>query len=453
MKKGRRMRKVSIEEDQLGTSSESFLSRTPVLVDFDKIPLKKDERGAFYFLQHPKNGNYLKVHEKILQVVLLCDGKRTVREIVQKASSTTDLQEEQIVKIIEMLAKNKFFRNVECPRGSTRTDVLTVEKKIVGSNSPSLQHFYETFSFLTTPYAKLFLLSFCGLGISLFLWQLPSIFRDATKFTRFERTRSPMMLLPFFLLIMYVLAFLHEFAHAGAYYYQSGEVEEMGIAFHFFMPFLYTKTPKTRSMERKGALKVFLAGPLVNLLATALFTYLYLGGGEWRMLWALSAYGSALSSLMTLLPFLKGDGYYILQRLSKFPNLMGHSMDNLKQIGKLLIGKASPKEYKNYLSMYSAREKQLLFAYTILFPIFVIFLVSLYLIQAFAFRMIEIIALTPQVLFKRAPNPQVFILWIVYMIGLLFTVLGLMATIYMKFSSREDKEDKKLLAQEATQIE
>ncbi|NIW12401.1 MAG: hypothetical protein GWN31_00380 [Candidatus Thorarchaeota archaeon] len=239
-----------------------------------------------------------------------------------------------------------------------------------------------------------------------------------------------------FLTFMYVVAILHEFSHAGTYYHYSGEVGEVGITFNFFIPFLYTKTPQTRSMGRSEAVMVFLAGSMVNMFFTALCTYLYLLGG-WPAFWGLCAYGAGISSLMTFLPFVKGDGYYILQRVAQFPNLMHHSIEHLKMVGKLLLRRISLTEYKKYLSMYSQRERKYLLVYTLLLPVGIPLLVYIFVIQLLIFGVLNIVALTPKILFGTVQTPQLYFLWVFYLFGISLTLLGIIGRILQKLREKD----------------
>ena len=228
--------------------------------------------------------------------------------------------------------------------------------------------------------------------------------------------------------LFYLVIFSHELSHAAVYHFLGGKSVSMGLEFHFLIPFFYTHTPDTRKMRVRDNITVFSAGPLTSLFLSEVFTYLFLFNKQFANLWAVGSFSFHLGVLFSLCPILRTDGYYIMQSLLKFPNLLQHGISNLKNILNLLTGKISLQEYKDYLAQYSISERRILTMYTLLLPIVTGILIYFSVVLVLLLGVTDVLVLTPIVFAGRAPYPKVYLLWSIYVVNLAVTLMGVFGT-------------------------
>lgn len=148
--------------------------------------------------------------------------------------------------------------------------------------------------------------------------------------------------IPLFVAVLFVVASLHEFAHALTCKRFGGQVHEMGFLLIYFQPALYTNVSDAWLFpERRQRLWVGLAGPWFELFIWALAALVWrLTDAETR-LHTLTLMVLAISGVKTLLnfnPLLKLDGYYLLSDYLDIPNLRKRSFAHVGALLKRLVG-------------------------------------------------------------------------------------------------------------------
>jgi hypothetical protein len=382
--------------------------------------LKEDERGRFYLMKNPENSKYLKLHESGKLAVELLDGSKTLGEIeaIIKESWEFDINELAVV-----LARNGFLENVEIKSKKEDFDPYSVRVVLLKPNSKLLQktcwfiqHIYGKPFFLVTPILSLAI-------FTLFAYNLKDIFTDSFALFNYD---TPV--LPFLLgsIIFLIAEFLHEFAHMATAYRYGCKLGEAGLEFHIGIPFFYVKTSDIRSRGTAANIRVFEAGPLTTLMLGGLFTILYLFMPTWKYLWADLSFLLVLSSLVTLSPFIKTDGYFILQSILKFPNLFSHSIQYITITVRHWLGLVSHSDYEDYISRYSSSEKHILKIYSWISLAGMISLVSVFVVMFMQMRVIQVLLLTSDILSGRNQTYtlKMYVLWIFYMSSFLLSLVG-----------------------------
>jgi len=148
--------------------------------------------------------------------------------------------------------------------------------------------------------------------------------------------------------------FIHEIAHALTCKHYGREVPSMGLLLLLFVPAGFSDVSDSYLLDKRKRIAVLLAGPLVSMflgiwvgafwLFSAKGTYF----GELAHLLAIVAFCSTLFSLN---PLLKFDGYYLLQELVGTTNLRSKSFFFLKSsISRIFSTKLSTKKEGKKLS-------------------------------------------------------------------------------------------------------
>lgn len=407
----------------------------PVLIEDAKIKFfKEDERGKFYLLRHPQTLEFIKIHEQAHEAIKLFDGTRTTNEIeneLEKLGITIEIR-----RLIGFLAKEGFIKNLPHPC-QKKKDVgkwYSFKIKFMTFSDRPMRKLGRAFSFVKTWPSKVAYVVFCVTGLTIFFYSLPMVFSIFSGMVRLE--------LPSYVFLggfaaFFVLRILHELAHALAYSFYGGRSVETGIEFHFLIPLAYTDTPDVYVMKDRERVMVFVAGPLLDLFLAGVFALLFFLGFEPAMLWILIALFLYASVLSSLIPIMRTDGYFALQTLLKFPNLLEHGMSNLREILRLVFRRVSLKDYREYLSDYSMREKKILALYTLVFPVFVLTFAYFWVFLALEAGVVSIILLTPQILTGAVSDMKIYVIWALYVVTTIFMLYGMVGAL-LRLASKQN---------------
>lgn len=391
---------------------------------------KEDERGKFYLLRHPQTLEFVKLHEHAYEAVKRLTGAKTIGEIeedLKVAGISLDL-----LQLVQFLAEEGFIRNLTRSNGEKAPEQkwFSHQMRLVTLSDIGLRRITKVFSFVSTTPFKICYTVFCSAGLVLFLWNL------SWMLTNLEGVSNLGANVHLFILGAVAFSFLrglHELAHASVYSFYGGQSVEMGLEFHFMTPMAYTDTPDVYIMRDRQRIMVFGAGPLLDLLLAAVFSTLVFLAVEPRIFWAIGAFAMYASILLSLMPIIRTDGYYIAQTLSKFPNLLEHGISNICQIARLILRRISLREYRNYLADYSTQERKILAAYTAILPITVLTLSFFGIFVTLKAQILAVVLLTPQILAGKISDLRIQVLWLTYIVtvtlvlyGMIHALLGLL---------------------------
>lgn len=123
---------------------------------------------------------------------------------------------------------------------------------------------------------------------------------------------------------------LHEFAHAVTCVKYGGKVSSMGLMLFYFMPCFYCDVSSVYKFKnRKHRAVVALAGIVINLflgLAVMIIALVYAYFGTLKMTLFYMSISTISVAIYNLIPFVKLDGYWIVQALTGMDNLMDKSV-------------------------------------------------------------------------------------------------------------------------------
>ncbi|MEM2145829.1 MAG: hypothetical protein QW279_10740, partial [Candidatus Jordarchaeaceae archaeon] len=337
------------------------------------------ERGKFYILGTLQNNRNVRLNALGYDIVQMFNGNNSLSEIekeLKRKGVTTD-----VYRFVIFLAKMGFIENLEVNKPKIWS-IGTIKYPLINANSQLTNKLHSKYKLFSPPFLMFYVL-FCGAALFLFVLNLSNIIQDAPSI--FYPTTSIACLLVA-LVLFFTVEFLHELAHAATYYNIGGIPQTIGFCYHFLIPFFYTDVPGIHLFESKKSIKVFLAGPFSTIFFGSLFTVLHFTETTLRPAWAMLSYACFFSALFTLTPFVKTDGYYVLESLLKFPNFHTHALRNIYNSIKYVLGFLSHEEYKKYRSRYSKLERKILDAYCLVLPfgMFAMIYVSVFMILQIA---------------------------------------------------------------------
>jgi hypothetical protein len=397
----------------------------PVLIDnLETRILKKDERGKMYVLRNPNNSKYVKMHESVFDKLKIFNGENSVEDIsktMKEAELPVDGQE-----LVKLLAEEGFIKNISFPQKKDRGDVFSFKIKLFTMTEKSMGALEKAFFFVKTQIFQVFYAAFLVTCFSLFVYNFPSIFSEMISMLSPDTALLPLLVST---LIFYVVEFAHEFAHAVAYYHYGGKTSDIGIEFHFLIPFFYTSTLDATWMKIRDQIIIFMAGPMASLVFAETFTLLFIFEPTFRVVWAANAFFWHLSTLITLSPIIRTDGYFTLQAVAKFPNLLDHGVDTLKKAFQTVMRKVSLKDFREHISQYSAHERRILKFYVPLFPIITFILIYTFVFTVFQIGFIQVLNMTPQIITGTVQGIKTYVLWLTYVASLVFSFVGVIGTL------------------------
>jgi putative peptide zinc metalloprotease protein len=183
------------------------------------------------------------------------------------------------------------------------------------------------------------------------------------------------------LALLLLSSFVHEVGHASACRYF--KVKHGGVGFGLYMtfPVFYTDVSETWKLKRRERLVVNMAGVYFQLILLIPFFLFYFYTENHIIKWFLLSVNIGL--FVTLNPFFKFDGYWIVSDLLGVSNLRQKSKELFSYFIKKLFGRA--KGTAPYLSQIKSAERTALVIYSVIVNLFFAFY-FFFLIPAFIYR-------------------------------------------------------------------
>ena len=380
----------------------------------------EDERGKFYIARNPRDFRYIKLHEKGADLLKNMDGTKTITELQEETPEIT------VERFVQVLAEEGFLEGLKSKK--KREPFYTVKIPFFKTNSKPLITLYKSFYWVGSKPFKVFYTLFCGIGLFLFLLHFDDIFYYTLLNFDLTMPLTPLLIM---MCMSYLVEFVHEFAHTGASYYYGAEPGNVGIVFHFLVPFFYVETPDTRKLSERGNIMTFIAGPLGSLFIAEICTYLFLVTDSMPLVWGGAAFFWHVSCLITLSPFMQTDGYFIVQHKLKFPNLLKHALRYLRLNLFRLLRIIPQEDYDTRLKRYTKRELKIMKVFAIFIPVQVSILAYIFFFMAFKISMFDVIQLAPVILFTDHPyGIKGYVLLCAYCFSLIMLTTGASLTLY-----------------------
>jgi len=323
---------------------------------------KKDERGEFYVIGAKGTGDYLKIHSIGKDIVEMLDGNTTVNDIISTLKSKG--VDTDVPRFVTLLANKGLLENVAEPKKHERTSSLLIHYIPLFKNTEqALRLTYSAFHRFFSRKLLSVLIAFNAAMFVVFLLAMLTGYLDVNQV--FFLNGSIVSAIGIYaLVIMPFLIAIHEFSHALVCFHYGGRPQEMGIALFVFAPFFYADTSDTWMLSKKQSIMVFLAGPLSDFFVGNLFFLIsFVLPENFASLMRMVAFGSYLVVLMGFNPLIESDGYYVLQTLIDFPNLVSHARTYPILWIRNKLRLVSREDYKEISESYSNREQRILAIY------------------------------------------------------------------------------------------
>ena len=391
-------------------------------------PLDTIEDGEFLLLRNPNNMRYVKLKKKADVIIKNMNGQTSVAQL-QEMFSDID-----VFHLVTVLAKAGFLTGIEAEKYAG--PLYTVKIPFIETNKEWMKKIYRSLKFTgSKPFLTIYSL-FIISGFMLFLMNFSTISDYA--FMNFHLGVPLQYFLALFA-IYYVVELAHEFAHTGASYNCGAEPGKLGLVFHFLVAFFYVDTPDTRILDKKGNVKTFIAGPLLSLLAAEISTYIFLFTDSVPIVWASSSFFWHISTAITLAPFMQTDGYYIVQCLGKFPNLLSHSLTYTKTRLQQMFRLITKDKYAAVMSQWNDKQKRFLKVYMVLWPVQTIILTYFFFFSVNKAQVIHVLSAFPEILSLANPyGVKGYFLVVFYTWGLIAGILPVVLTVRKYIKKRGD---------------
>jgi putative peptide zinc metalloprotease protein len=339
------------------------------------IVKQEDGEGDYYVLKDPVSGRYFRIEEEERKVIGLLDGSRTPEDVLSAVKADLDVDLEEIEDFVRVL-DDHFFLESRRPEAPSRpvaqgSSIFNFRVRLVNPERV-VDVLARYLGFAVSAPALLLALSLILLAIYLTVSE-PGVFRE----------QAALMKQPLSILLLYavasVLMTLHELGHAIACRKFKGRVREMGFLLLYFIPCFYTDVSDIYLMKsRSQRMAVILAGPLTELTLWSVFTIAYVchpRGGALSTFFFLAMLASgAKSLLMNFNPFIKMDGYYLLEELLGVVNLMERSGARLARAASR--GRPGGDAGAGDERRASSREERIFLAYAVASLLYVVLLLA-----------------------------------------------------------------------------
>jgi putative peptide zinc metalloprotease protein len=142
--------------------------------------------------------------------------------------------------------------------------------------------------------------------------------------------------------LLALVVLIHEFGHASAQLRYGLQVDGIGFQLYHYIPALFANVDASWSLSRRGRLVVDAGGVYFQSLAASLLYLAYAGTNEMTLLTVVVV--SDTLCLLTLNPFFKFDGYWLLADALSLPNLQKLSDCSLKSRLRRLLGREAGRD-------------------------------------------------------------------------------------------------------------
>lgn len=313
-------------------------------------PLASSTQKAYYLLSY--NEHYYEVSYSIVELIIELQQKSTKEEAIlsyleiKKGKYTT----EQIEDIIREMIAPIFVTKKKVKR------TFLYEKELF--SALAIDKFSDMFSFL-------FNKTYIWIVFTIVLIMDAYFFFYTENLLFFNNIVNAYTIIGL-LVFMLLSSFFHELGHASACKYFGVKHGNIGFGLYLNFPVLYTDVTEVWKLNRKQRLVVNIAGVYFQSLCLIglLISFLLTRNDMLRYLILIMNLGF----LMTLNPFFKFDGYWIMSDLLGVPNLRSRSKELLSYIYKRMH--RQPINKKPYLLQIHTIEKYGLLLYSIIVNFF-----------------------------------------------------------------------------------
>lgn len=313
-------------------------------------PFSSSTEKEHYLLSY--NGRYFEVNQSLVELLTILQQSDTQKTAIQ--TYINKKEGKYTFEQTESLIKKHIDPLFIIPKENKRT--FLYEKELL--TAATVERFSKTFSFL---FNKKFMWSLLATAIVMdifFFLYVPDLLIFNNRANAFAMTGL--------LIFMLVSSFFHELGHASACKYCGVKHGSIGFGLYLNFPVLYTDVTEIWKLNRKQRFIVNIAGVYFQcfFLIILLVSFWMTSNDVLRyMILILN-----LGFLMTLNPFFKFDGYWIVSDLLGVPSLRKRSIEVIKYYWSQIIKR--PIKQVPYLLKIGLRERWGLVVYAVVVNFF-----------------------------------------------------------------------------------
>lgn len=286
-------------------------------------------RGAGYrsakFLLRRADGQVLQVGPVLYCVLECMDGRRSRGELAARASTALgrSLAEEQLDAVLQKLGAQGLLAGTEQNAPPKRHPLLALRWRILVTNPRTTRLFSDPFTFMFRPWV---------------MWPIVAAFAVVCWYVFVARGlasaisqsfHDPGLLLLVFALGVFSAGF-HELGHAAGCRYGGATPRGMGVGLYLVFPAFYTDVTDAYRLDRRGRLRVDLAGLYFNAAVAVAMMAAWLVVHVDALLLVVAL--QVLQMVKQLSPIIRADGYHILSDATGVPDLYAHLGPTLRRL-------------------------------------------------------------------------------------------------------------------------
>jgi putative peptide zinc metalloprotease protein len=253
------------------------------------------------------------------------DGQRDLAGLAAAASEQLGrrLGEQQVEALAGKLAAQGLLAGTEQAAPPRANPLLALRWKVLITDPAVTRRFTAPFAALFRPWV---------------VWPVLALFAAVCWFVLVDRgvaaATSEAFSSPGLLLLVFALGVLsagaHELGHAAACRYGGATPGGMGMGLYLVWPAFYTDVTDAYRLDRRGRLRVDLAGLYFNAVVAVLTTAVWLVVRRDALLLLVTL--QLLQMVKQLSPIIRADGYHILADATGVPDLYAHLGPTLRRL-------------------------------------------------------------------------------------------------------------------------
>ena len=350
-----------------------------------------------YLIINSITGKYIKINQNFYQILLIFDGKRTLKDICFTYNRIyQNITEESCLKIAEKLDEIGVFET---------SNNINQRKKLPDYISFGFIFFKASWIGQIVPYLKfLFNKKTATAFLSLLILALCFLlYKNYKSSEEIDLLKIAFLFIPISLLC----TLFHELGHATATHHYKAKHGGIGFGLYlYFMPVFFADVTDIWRLKKWERIVVNASGVYFALIFCTILILLSVVV-ESQLLFAIAS-ALAFKQLYNLLPYLRTDGYWIASDYFDEPNLMINSFNQFKKIISFKFKEFSIKDY--FIAFYGLFNFGLMFYFIafmlafhfseiILFPKKIFFFISTINLESFSWSFADISKVIPVILF------------------------------------------------------
>jgi putative peptide zinc metalloprotease protein len=373
----------------------------------DDLVIKKQVLGGevTYIIKVRETQQYLRFREMEWAIISRLDGNTDFEELARQFNAQfadAELDAGQVEDFVDSLRKQELIVRTPAERSIVILEKLQAERKKRAEQSQAKDVFYLTLAtvnpdkfykkvypylrWIWTPQFVVFSLLYFAAAATVVIASWAAVREGMLKFWSFSE-KSPADLVMLFCILAVVIA-VHESAHALTCIHFGGEVTELGCMLIFFMPAFYANVSDAYLFDKKWhKYWVTLAGGYSELVicATAVFAWVLTQPDTFlhHLAYNVMVFAGISTIIFNYNPLIKLDGYYLLSDILETGNLRDNSAKYISYLLRTRIFHVTAKPPGGL----TPRKKRIYLIYGIFSSLYVIFIVTLFVLFLLNFFM------------------------------------------------------------------